>query len=90
MGYTNAAEVLPRTILEVVQKYIDGECLYIPRRDDRKKTWGEITQSRRNLQARNRKIHDLHCQGLGVRELAEMYFLAPKTISRILRETTGR
>ena len=91
MGYTNAAEVLPKTVLETVQKYVDGQCVYIPRRDDRRKAWGERTQTRANIKARNREIHARHSRGMGVRELAEQFYLSPKTIARILRaRTAGR
>lgn len=91
MGYTNATEVLPKTILEAVQKYIDGQCVYIPRRDDRRQAWGERTQTRANIRSRNREIHARYDQGLGVRELAELFYLSPKTIAKILRaRTAGR
>jgi len=91
MGYTNATEVLPKTVLEAVQKYIDGQCVYIPRRDDRRQVWGERTQTRANIRARNREIHARHDRGMGVRELAEQFYLSPKTISKILRaRTAGR
>lgn len=91
MGYTNATEVLPKTILEAVQKYIDGQCVYIPRRDDRRQAWGERTQTRANIRARNREIRARHDRGMGVRELAEQFYLSPKTISKILRaRTAGR
>jgi Mor family transcriptional regulator len=85
MGYTNATEVLPKTVLEAVQKYVDGQCVYIPRRDDRRMAWGERTQTRAHIRARNREIHARHDQGMGVRELAEQFYLSPKTIARILR-----
>lgn len=91
MGYTNATEVLPKTVLEAVQKYVDGQCVYIPRRDDRRKAWGERTQTRAQIRARNREIHARHARGAEVRELAEQFHLSPKTIARILRtRTAGR
>jgi len=85
MGYTNATEVLPKTVLEAVQKYIDGQCVYIPRRDDRKIAWGERTQTRANIADRNREILARHARGTRVRELAEEFYLSPKTIAKILR-----
>jgi Mor family transcriptional regulator len=91
MGYTNATEVLPKTVLEAGQKYIDGQCVYIPRRDDRRQAWGERTQTRANIRARNREIRGRHDRGMDVRELAEQFYLSPKTISKILRaRTAGR
>ena len=85
MGYTNATEVLPKNLLEAVQQFIDGKCVYIPRRDDRKMAWGERTQTRANIRARNREIHARHARGTGVRELAAEFYLSPKTIAKILR-----
>jgi Mor family transcriptional regulator len=52
---------------------------------------GEETQTRANITARNREIHARHARGMGVRELAEEFYLSPKTIAKILRaRSTGR
>ena len=40
MRYMKAADVLPPDLLAQVQAYIDGEYLYIPRRETNRKTWG--------------------------------------------------
>ena len=90
MGYTNATEVLPKNLLEAVQRYIDGQCVYIPRRDDRRQAWGERTTTRADIAARNRDIRARHARGSSARELAKQFHLAPKTIAKILRQTAGR
>lgn len=40
MKYENAQNVLPSEIIEVIQHYIDGSYLYIPKKDEDKKRWG--------------------------------------------------
>ena len=41
MKYVKAIDVLPQEIIEIIQNYVDGEYLYIPRKNDNKKSWGE-------------------------------------------------
>ena len=38
MKYENANNILPSDIVEILQEYIDGEYLYIPRKDSNKKS----------------------------------------------------
>ena len=82
MRYQNAAELLPAELLEALQGYLDGGYLYIPR------AWGERTRRKEETLARNRAIFRDYTAGLGVDELSARYFLAPKSIQRIL--TLGR
>ena len=56
MGYKKATHVLPPELLLQVQKYIDGEFLYIPRISDQKRGWGAATSTRRELHDRNERI----------------------------------
>ena len=37
MKYVKAIDVLPQEIIEIIQNYVDGEYLYIPRKNDNKK-----------------------------------------------------
>ena len=83
MRYQNAAELLPAELLEALQGYLDGGYLYIPRRAE-----GERTRRKEETLARNRAIFRDYTAGLGVDELSARYFLAPKSIQRIL--TLGR
>lgn len=32
MGYKRAEEILPMEIIELIQQYVDGENIYIPRK----------------------------------------------------------
>ncbi|SFC87900.1 hypothetical protein [Clostridium uliginosum] len=43
MSYASAREIFPEDILKIIQQYVDGECIYIPRKEENKMAWGEIT-----------------------------------------------
>lgn len=84
MGYKSAKGVLPKHLLRAIQEYIDGECLYIPRKEDNKKQWGENTHNRQRLLARNSEIAAKRRAGCPVAKLAEQYFLSTKAVYKIL------
>lgn len=86
MGYKKATHVLPQELLREVQEYIDGEFLYIPRISDNKKSWGEETSIRQELQDRNKCIYADYLAGERMEALAEKYFLSLKSIQRIIRQ----
>lgn len=86
MGYRKAEDILPQEIIKLIQRYIDGESIYIPRKDSNKKMWGNGTQIRQELRERNLFIFTDFKQGYGVGDLAKKYFLSEKSIQRIIRE----
>ena len=86
MRYQKAEDVLPGQLLAEVQKYADGVYLYIPRRADRRKSWGNSTRYREELCQRNESIRHMHREGLNAEELAERFYLSVKTIQRVLRQ----
>lgn len=49
MNYENANNILPPYIIEIIQEYIDGKYLYIPRKSENKKSWGEESGFREEL-----------------------------------------
>ena len=84
MRYRKATEVLPEELVEAIQKYMDGGYVYIPRKEENKKKWGEETSSRGELTTRNEEIYRRYLDGFGVQTLAEEYFLSEKSIQRII------
>lgn len=84
MRYMKAAEVLPRELIDAIQDYIDGETLYIPRKEENRKSWGENTKSKELLHVRNQEIYAKYLAGIPVKSLAETYYLSPKSIQKIL------
>lgn len=85
MSYRSAAQILPADLLEQVQKYTDGEYVYIPRLPARKRPWGSVTAAKQDYDARNRAVYDEHLSGCSSKELSEKYFLSEKSIQRIVR-----
>ena len=59
MNYKNATQILPQELLTQIQKYIDGEFIYIPRLSENKKTWGTTTTTQQELTNRNYNLHPL-------------------------------
>lgn len=39
MSYKKAIHILPEELLELIQEYVDGEYIYIPRKSNNKKEW---------------------------------------------------
>ncbi|MCJ8172880.1 CD3324 family protein [Clostridium botulinum] len=81
---SNSADVLPEELLELIQNYIDGEYIYIPRKECNRKTWGENTESKRKISIRNSEIYKKYKESISVKVLSEMYYLSPKSIQRII------
>ena len=84
MRYKNATQHLPKELLEQVQQYADGEFLYIPRIKGAKREWGAKTATRRELMARNERIHKEYLAGESADALSRRYFLSVKSIQRII------
>lgn len=84
MRYQKANEILPKELVELIQSYMDGGYVYIPRKEENRKSWGETSSARKEIQARNREIYKKYRQGMKVQELAEQFYLSEKSIQRIV------
>lgn len=51
MGYIRAEEILPIEVIELIQQYVDGENIYIPRKTEHRQEWGAGTQIKQELLA---------------------------------------
>lgn len=85
MGYMRAEEILPIEVIELIQQYVDGENIYIPRKSSNRQAWGAGTQIRQELLKRDRRIYEEYLAGRRTEELADKYYLSEKSIQRILR-----
>jgi Mor family transcriptional regulator len=83
-AYAKASEVLPGPLLEAIQRHVDGAYLYIPRREENRKRWGEGNDARKLLRQRNAAIRTAYGDGASVEALAASYCLSPKTVYKIL------
>ncbi|MYL71817.1 hypothetical protein GLW00_13200 [Halobacillus litoralis] len=84
MKYVNAKEALPAELLKEVQKYIQGETLYVPKSASNRGKWGSRTGIREELTVRNRKIKEEYSDGLSLEEISWNYHLSVETIKKIV------
>lgn len=84
MSYKKAEDILPIEVIELIQNYIDGECIYIPKKDENKLSWGSNTSTKEILKKRNFNIYKDYLAGMKIKTLAEKYFLSTKSIERIV------
>lgn len=91
MSYMKADIILPKELLALVQEYADGQYLYIPKKADHRKGWGENTDSKDKVKLRDTEIYSKYRNGCSASILAEEYYLSLKSIQRIiLKEKTAR
>ena len=69
MGYRRAEEILPNEIIELIQQYVDGTSIYIPRKTSHRQGWGTGTQIRQELSRRDRQIYEDYLAGSKTEEL---------------------
>ena len=90
MSYKKANKVLPNELVEIIQQYIDGEYIYIPRKETARKQWGTDTTIRRDLAKRNSKIYEDYISGILISDLVTKYYLSLKSIQRIVLQEKRR
>lgn len=86
MKYEKAQNILPEDVIELIQEYIDGGYLYIPRKSSNKKSWGENSGSKNDLKKRNIEIFNRYKEGISIKELTKQYYLTENSIRRIIRQ----
>lgn len=84
MSYKKAEQILPAEVIALIQEYIDGEMVYIPRKADTRKQWGESTGIKDSLSHRNKQIYEAYQAGESSKSLADQYYLSVKSIQRIV------
>ena len=85
MGYIRAEEILPIEIIQLIQQYVDGKNIHIPRKSSNRQAWGAGTPIKQELLKRNQQIYKDYLNGSKTSELACKYYLSEKSIQRILR-----
>ncbi len=83
VAYKNAGSILPPELLKQVQKYAQGELIYIPSVQE-KTGWGEKNGTRQRYAERNRQLCALYNAGLSYEEIAAKYYLTTDRIRKIL------
>ncbi|QBD83914.1 hypothetical protein EQG73_00665 [Clostridium tetani] len=86
MKYAKAQDVLPEEIVKIIQEYVDGKYLYVPRKHGNHKAWGEKSGIKNSLKARNNEIYKKYINGTSVDVLTQEYYLSEKSIRRIISD----
>ena len=83
MSYIRADEILPKELLETIQQYVDGQIIYIPKKE--KQEWGSGSSAKVFFRERNERIFQAWQKGISEDELSRRFSLSRKSIQRILR-----
>ena len=83
MSYIKASNVLPEELILELQKYVQGETLYIPKAKSNYEKWGARSGGRKAIDQRNVGIKTDFNDGNTIDQLAEKYFLSTETIKKI-------
>ncbi len=86
MKHIKAKNVLPQEVIKIIQEYIDGDYIYIPRKNINQKSWGEKNGIKEELNKRNIEIFNRFIEGITVKGLAEEYYLSEQSIRRIVNQ----
>ena len=87
MSYIKAEKILPEELIRQIQEYADGVYIYIPRKPGTRRTWGQETGYKAELNARTDRIRKEHASGTSVAALSRRYHLSEKSIRRILQKS---
>lgn len=83
--YRNAAEILPRGLLEMVQQYVHGQEIYVPRKGRARLGWGEANGTREALDERNDRIYSQYRCGATIDTLTKEHHLSHDSIRKIIK-----
>ena len=84
MKYINAKTILPKALIEELQNYVQAGYIYVPAKEERHRSWGEVSGYREELERRNKKIRMEYGQSISVEELACRYCLSISAIRKII------
>jgi Mor family transcriptional regulator len=83
--YKNGEVILPPDLLKKLQEYVQGEIIYVPKKDKRRSGWGEICGTKMIILKRNQEIYQGYKNGARISELALNYYLSEDSIKKIVR-----
>ncbi|WP_281885080.1 CD3324 family protein [Paenibacillus sp. YYML68] len=89
MGYKNGKDILPPSLLKQLQDYIQGEIIYVPKKEHTRAGWGENNGTRQSIRKRNDEIFQLYENGYSVTELITKFHLSEDSIRKIIVKTRG-
>ena len=88
--YLKAESLFPKELLAEIQKYAQGEMIYIPKPKESREKWGYYTGSRNVIKKRNSEIRGHFHEGVPIGTLADRYFLSVESIKRIVYNNNSK
>jgi Mor family transcriptional regulator len=67
-----------------LQKYIQGDLIYVPKAAEKRAHWGEVSGTRKLLAERNKEIFLYYSNGWTVADLERKYHLSGESIRKII------
>ncbi len=87
MSYKNGKDFLPPSLLKELQQYIQGELIYVPKKEKTRAGWGENNGTRKLIEKRNREIFHMYNTGSTVLDLIQRFHLSEDSIRKIIVKT---
>ncbi|MFJ7733184.1 CD3324 family protein [Lysinibacillus sp. NPDC097231] len=84
MAYKKASAILPKELLLEIQKYVQGETIYIPKIENTYLEWGARSGTKQYIEDRNKSIKKAFTNGASIEQLSTEYHLAVETIKKIV------
>jgi Mor family transcriptional regulator len=84
LKYKNAQSMLPTWLLERLQDYVQGEIIYIPKKEKVRAGWGAANGTREKYIERNTEIKMLFRKGTAISDLSLKYCLSEDSIRKIV------
>ena len=82
--YVKAKDVFPKFLLDEIQRYVQGEMVYIPKSPENYEKWGTNTTTKKEITIRNENIVKKFKTGISILRLSEFYSLSEDTIKKIV------
>lgn len=86
MKYISAENILPKELIDEIQKYCQGQYVYIPKEQGIRSEWGTKSGVRKELEIRNNEIKTKFHNGESKEALAKDYCLSISSIKKIVYE----
>lgn len=84
MAYVKANTILPKKLISEIQKYVQGETIYIPKPETSHQKWGTCSGTRKWIDDRNAAIKRAFKNGGTINQLADEYSLSIETVRKIV------
>ena len=84
MKHVKAQAVFPQSLLDEIQKYVQGELVYIPKVPGTYKQWGANTNAKKLVAQRNKDMVQAFKTGATIAQLAALHFLSQETVKKIV------